>query len=155
MNPNLRHRRADFKTNPVTENDAGPHHLAGTRCKSHCAVSSRTIWQTNHQLDFNEKSGKWFIFFCVSCQIFFFKLAHKCCALGMDRDRAARRLCSGAAWISNRGLKGKNLQLRCLHVCLHQWQQKWLGNKWVFKRGFCPDELFPTIFLWRQMAPSV
>lgn len=69
MKPNLRHRRADFKTNPVTENDAGPHHLAGTRCKSHCAVSSRTIWQTNHQLDFNEKSGKWFIF-CVSCQIF-------------------------------------------------------------------------------------
>lgn len=62
MKPNLRHRRAEFKTNPLTKNDAGPYHLAGTRCKSHSAASSRTIWQINPQLDFNKKSGKWFIF---------------------------------------------------------------------------------------------
>lgn len=84
MKPNLRHHRADFKTNPVTENDAGPYHLAGTRCKLHCAVSSRTIWQIYHWLHFNEKLGKWITFYFAG-QIF--KLARKCCSLGMEREK--------------------------------------------------------------------
>lgn len=114
MELNLRHRRADFKTNPMTENDAGPCHLAGTRCKSHSAVSSRTIWQTNLQLDFNEKSAEWFLcfFFFNTHYARFFNWLINVAHLAW---REIKWLCSEAAWISNRRLKGKDLQLRCLH----------------------------------------
>lgn len=82
---------------------------------------------------------------------FHFWLIYKCS--GIERVSGVDMLASRPTWIREK-IKRKGLTAAVSWCLSQKWQQKWTRTCEDLK-GFYPDKLRPTIFLWRQNPPNV